>query len=251
MPHHRVDLRGMKYPGSSPTKLLDKQKPPPDLSDRGFAYLSAAIICAARWLDRAAGAAAAAISRTRGRVRCADEGDGRYDHQEIFQSILLLNFHSSRPAKGRADASSDRTARRRNLRTIRTNQLANKKPRKRLVAGGRINERHRGRGEDRDADDARCTALLLLIGLRSVPSAIVSCRLCVHLRAAFRFLDLRSCRLHGEDCKQQGRTKDGADYEMQNRSHAINLSLVTQGFNPGPLRLGPALPTKHESKRSK
>ena len=119
------------------------------------------------------------------------------------------------------------------MRTIRTDELANKKPRKRLVAGGRINEPHRGNGENRDADDARCTALLLLIGLRSVLGAIVRCRLCVHLRAAFRFLDLRSCRLHGEDCKQQGRTKDGADYEMQNRSHAINLSLATRGFNPG------------------
>ncbi len=114
----------------SAKRFFIKQKPPPNFSGRGSAYLSAAIICAARWLDRAAGAAAAAISRTRGRVRCADKGDRRYDHQEIFHSILLLNFHSSRPVKGRADALSDRTARRRNLRTIRTDQLANKKPRK-------------------------------------------------------------------------------------------------------------------------
>jgi hypothetical protein len=210
------------------------------------AYLSAAIICAARWLDRAAGAAAAAISRTRSRVRCADEGDGRYNHQEIFHSILLLNFGSSRPAKGRADALSDRRARRRNLRTIRTDELADKKPRERLVAGGRVNELHRGSGEDRDADDARCAALLLLIGFWSVLCAIVSCRLCVRLRAAFRFLDLRSCRLHRDDRKQQRRTKNGADYEMQNRSHAINLSLAIRGFNPRPLRLGAAVPTKRE-----
>jgi hypothetical protein len=113
------------------------------------------------------------------------------------------------------------------LRTIRTNQLANEKSRKGVIAGGRINEPHHGSGKDRDADDARGTALLLLIGLRSVLSAIVSGRLYLRLRAAFRFLDLRSSSLHRDDHKQQRRAKEGANYEMQNRSHAINLSLTT------------------------
>jgi hypothetical protein len=120
------------------------------------------------------------------------------------------------------------------LRTVRTNELANKEPRERLVAGGRINEPRGGIGEDGNADNAGCTALLFLIGLRSVLDAIAGRRLGVRLRAAFRFLDLRSSSLQREDRKQQRRTKDGADYEMQNRSHGIHLSLATKGFNPRP-----------------
>lgn len=117
--------------------------------------------------------------------------------------------------------------------TIGANQLPNKKSRERLIAGGRVPEPHRGNGEDGDADDARCTALLLLIRLRSVLRAIVRGRLCIHLRAALRFLELCCCSLHRDDRKQQRSAKDGAGYEMQDSSHVIKHSLAIRGFNPG------------------
>jgi hypothetical protein len=135
------------------------------------------LFCAARWLDRAAGAAATAISRTRGRVGCADEGDGRYNHQEIFHSILLFNFVDLVPqARERADALSDRTARRRNLRTMRTNQLANNKPRKRLVAGRRINKGCSRHGESRETKDTSRATLLFLVGFGSMACTIRALR---------------------------------------------------------------------------
>ena len=73
--------------------LCFQTKPPPDFSDGGSLTIGCAwLFCAARHLDWAAATAAAAIIRARGRTRCADQRQGRYDHQEIFHGILLLCF---------------------------------------------------------------------------------------------------------------------------------------------------------------
>jgi hypothetical protein len=199
-----------------------KQKPSPDHSSEGFALTkSCGLLRAARWADQAAGAGAAAVSRTRSRVRCADQRDRRYNHQEIFHRILLLNSLRLTRHAGKPTLRSDQGTRRWNRRPIRADRLTQNEISKRFVARGGINERPRRCDKNSDTKGTAGATLFLLVGLRGMARASVHWRR--HLRAALSLLHPGRGGPARRGRKEKQTTEEGANYQMQNRSHARTL----------------------------
>ena len=135
-----------------------------------------------------------------------------------FIEILLLKFPDPRPAARDEPALlKGRAARRWNRRTVRADVLARGHLRKEFLAGGRINKRRRD-GQKGHAKCAHRATLLIFIRLRCMLTAVVCCRVHLHLRAAARF-DLRGRRLGGYR-REAERTRDRqAKEESQSGSH--------------------------------
>ena len=179
------------------------------------------LLVAAGHFERAATTAAAAISRTRNRVRCADQRQGRHDHHQVFHGILLLKFVSLLPRLRKEPAPlSDWDARRWNLGTMRSDQFPGRESGKRLFAGRRVKEGGRRRRKDGEAKNAAAATLLLLVGFRLMPGTTVSHRLGFRLGATAGLLALGEGSLRGGGCKSDRTEGQPANQKSKCRSHS-------------------------------
>ena len=126
-------------------------------------------------LDQAATtAAAAAISRTRSRARCADQRKGSHNHQQVFHTNPPLSSVSSRPADARrADAIANRSgARRWNRRAMGQKMPGRNIGSESLVTSGRVNEEPGSRKNGRETEGTGRAAILVGGWLRLVMLAL-------------------------------------------------------------------------------
>ena len=129
-----------------------------------------------------------------------------------------MKFLSPRPAIAkRANGAKGLGSRRWNRRPVRADVLVGRHLRKKFLTGGSINKGRR-RGENGYAKRARRAALLIVIRLRRVLTAVVRGRVVLHLHATTRLGLRRRCSCgHRRQAERPGRRQ--AKEKSQGDSH--------------------------------